>query len=292
MHEIHSEPINPQENVAWDSNAASYNTCGLTGTWRRLQCGFDTATSTAPTSTPTIGAVSLITSSNRSQYDEMIIHFEQRTRPVTLQASYILASAYAFGGAIGATGSAGGATTAELPFQWFTPSEWGPSSTDERNRGVVSGVINLPWHIQASPVFQISSARPYNCVSSSDYTKSGGTARCVMDSSGNLVAPPASLPLPAGQSLVPVNYLRGTATWDLDSRFTKSFTIHESMKLDAFAELYNITNKANFGNTYGGTYVAPPVPSTSSFMKPTGYLNQGLSLPISRQLQLGARFTF
>ena len=60
------------------------------------------------------------------------------------------------------------------------------------------------------------------------------------------------------------------------------------MKLAAFVELYNITNRANFGNNYGGTFST----TSTTFEKPTGYLNDGVSLPISRQLQLGARFTF
>jgi hypothetical protein len=58
------------------------------------------------------------------------------------------------------------------------------------------------------------------------------------------------------------------------------------MKLNAFVELYNLTNKANFSNNYGGTF------GTTTFEKPLGYMNNGLSLPISRQLQVGARFTF
>lgn len=282
LHEIHSEPVNPTESTAWDPNATSYNTCGLTGTYRRLQCAFNSVTSPG-----TIGAVNIVGSTNRSQYNETIFHFEKRTRPVTLQANYVLSYAYAFGGAIGATGSQGGALASEIPFQWFAPSEWGPSSTDERHRVVLSGVINFPWRIQASPVFQFGTARPYNCLSATDWTKSSnGDTRCVMSSSGQLVAPPASAPLPSGETTVSVDSLRGTATWDLDSRFTKSFSFREHVKLDAFVELYNITDKANFGNNYGGTY------GSAIFRQPLGYLNNGLSLPTSRQLQLGARLTF
>jgi hypothetical protein len=292
MHEWQPQQINPFESSNWDPNAASFNTCGLTGKWRRNECAFRAA-GYAPN---TIGAVQINSSTNRSQYNEMIVHFEQRSKHLDLQASYILSYAYAFGGAIGGTVTAGSPAAAEIPFQWFTPTQWGPTLTDERNRVVISGVIRMPWGIEASPVFQYGSARPYNCLSATDWTGSGGNdSRCIMNSSGTVIPAPAAFPFPAGDTAVNVNSLRGSATYDLDARFTKVFSIRESMKLNVFAELYNITNRVNFGNNYSGTCTASatnPSACSSTFEAPLGYLNNGFSLPTSRQLQLGARFTF
>ena len=175
-----------------------------------------------------------------------------------------------------------------IPFQWDTPSEWGPSVTDERNRGVISAVVNLPWAITASPVFQAASSRPYQCAAGSDWTGSGGAAsgaaaiiRCWVDSSGKPVAANT-----AGASPATMNFLRGTPTWNLDTRVTKIIKIGERLKVNVFAEFYNITNKANFGNNYINNF------SSAAFRQPAGYLNNGFSLPTSRQLQLGARFIF
>ena len=110
-----------------------------------------------------------------------------------LQANYILSAAYAFGGAVGSTATGGGPLGArKSPFQWFTKSEWGPSLTDERNRVVVSGIFRLDRGIEASPIFQHGSVRPYNCLNSTDRTGSGGgDAGCVVNSSGTtLLRPP------------------------------------------------------------------------------------------------------
>jgi hypothetical protein len=57
-----------------------------------------------------------------------------------------------------------------------------------------------------------------------------------------------------------------------------------------FAEFYNITNRANFGNIYGGLQFAP-----ATYLKPTNYLGGAgavSTIPNSFQVQFGGRFTF
>jgi len=307
VHELHAQLINPTESTAWDPDAAAYETCASQNispitnkpvAVRRLSCAFN-ALGLAP---GTVGVVQINSTTNRSQYNEMIVHFEKRSRVVDFQANYILSSAYAFGGAIGSTATGGGPVGAMIPFQWFTKTEWGPTLTDERNRVVLSGVFKLPWGIQVSPVFQYGGARPYNCLSGTDWTGSGGgDTRCLMYQ-GQFVPVPQPLSpgvavggvLPAGNTVVPVNYLRGTATYDLDARIQRSFKLAETKQIDGFVELYNITNRANFGNNYSGTCTANTAKTacTSSFESVLGYFNNGYSLPISFQVQLGARFTF
>src|SRR3989442_5060024 len=43
----------------------------------------------------------------------------------------------------------------------FAPGEWGPTVSDERHRLVVFGVVDLPFGLQVSPIFQAATARPY-----------------------------------------------------------------------------------------------------------------------------------
>jgi hypothetical protein len=57
----------------------------------------------------------------------------------------------------------------------------------------------------------------------------------------------------------------------------------EAYKLGLFVELYNVTNRANFGSVYQGNSTA------LNFKQPTGY---AYGMPSSRQMQWGIRFTF
>ena len=171
--------------------------------------------------------------------------------------------------------------------QPYAPTEWGPTNTDERHRVVLSGVFNLPWGIQASPIFQAGSARPYNLTEGID-CNGDGTANDRLYVSTSTGAPVSCGKTgggqPAGTVLVGLNSQRGDPTWDFDARLTKYFNFGEIRKLGFFAEFYNITNHANFGNTYNGNFSAGPL-----FETPTSYL---AGFPTSRQLQLGGRFTF
>jgi hypothetical protein len=281
VNEFRTNPINPIEN-AWDPNAASYNTCGATGTVRRLRCRFGSVLGD-----PTLfGQINIINSDNRSRFDEFIVHGERRGRRVTFQASYTLSWANAFGGiASGGTGGGGGTPTPQNVDQPFAPSEWGPTIIDERHRVVLSGVFELLWGIQASPIFQIGSARPYGLTAGTDCNKDGTNNDRAFFLNGAVVACNTS-----GATQVSVNSARGAYSLDLDARATKFFKLgNENRKLALFAEFFNITNRANFG--FNGTIAGynGNALSGAAFEKPQGYLG---GLPTSRQMQLGARFIF
>ena len=90
-----------------------------------------------------------------------------------------------------------------------------------------------------------------------------------------------------GAVQVSVNSQRGQATYNLDARLTKFFNLgRETRRIGLFAEFYNITNRANFGNAYNGNA------SSATFEQPNAFLANGNALPTSRQFQLGARFSF
>ena len=107
---------------------------------------------------------------NRSRYDALTTRFQRRFPRATLQAHYTLAGAYSFGGS---TGNRSGAGLAQDQFDQFADSEWGPNGPDERHRFVFTGVFDLPWGIQLSPVFQAVSARPYNLTAGTDLNADG-----------------------------------------------------------------------------------------------------------------------
>ena len=144
--------------------------------------------------------------------------------------------------------------------------------TDERHRVVLSAVINAPGGVQVSPVFQVGSARPYNLSAGRDLNGDAAVDRYLDPATGQIVG---------------INAARGEATYNLDTRVTKFFDLGSTARrIGLFAEFYNITNKANFGNNFQGNALSP------TFMQPLGFLAGGAAYPTSRQMQLGARFTF
>jgi hypothetical protein len=298
LHEFASRELNPIEGP-WDPNQGTVPT----GT-RRFNPAFQAALGDGKI----LGSINGQASDNRSQYNEFIVSLEHRSKRITLQASYTLASAYAFAGIVagvtGGTGPGGGQATAPNADQPFAPGEWGPSWFDERHRVSLTSVVSLPWGIQAAPIFQIASARPYTLLSGTDCNADGlnndrfygdkTTGARILNSLNKYVACPLTYAPPVGVTcpacanamLVPVavNSQRGDAMWDLDARVSRIIKLRsESRTLTVFAEFYNLTNKANFGNIYQGNMGA------GNFKQPNGYLP---GLPTSRQLQLGARFIF
>jgi hypothetical protein len=69
----------------------------------------------------------------------------------------------------------------------------------------------------------------------------------------------------------------------LDVRTTKFLTLSGERRIGVFAEVFNLFNSSNFGNSYTGNA------RSASFKQPTGFI-PGVGYP--RQLQLGARFLF
>jgi hypothetical protein len=75
-----------------------------------------------------------------------------------------------------------------------------------------------------------------------------------------------------------------------NARVTKHITMAGSQRISLFAEFYNILNRANFGNSYGGNAFSP-----STYNQPNGYLGgiaSTTTIPISFQMQFGGRYSF
>jgi hypothetical protein len=236
-----------------------------------------------------IGPVSMWETSNTlSKFNELATQIVYHGSRVTLQASYTLMFARAFGGVIaGNLGGTSSPITAGNQDQPLATLEWAPAATDERHRVVVSAVIQLPWGIQASPIMQAASARPFTLIQGQDLNGDGMNTDLWVDPS--LGGTPfdtcgcqTRFPTLTGKQ-VTVNSQRGTPIFDLDTRVTKTIKFSERMSLGLYAEFYNITNRANFGNYYQGRSTA------SNFKQPFSYM---LGYPTSRQVQLGARFSF
>jgi hypothetical protein len=213
-----------------------------------------------------LGRIDILATNNRSRYDALTFRFQRRFPRATLQAHYTLAGAYSYGGS---TGNRSGAGLAQDQFDIFNDSEWGPNGPDERHRFVATGVFEMPYGIQLSPVFQAASARPYNLTAGTDLNRDGTNNDRWVD--------------PATGEQVSLNSARGDNTLLLDLRSTKFFGLGGERRLGIFVEFFNLLNTANFGGSYEGNG------RSVNFRQPTGFI-PGIGYP--RQVQLGARFLF
>src|SRR4029453_6875368 len=143
-----------------------------------------------------LSAVNIRSAINKSRYDALTFRFQRRFPRATFQAHYTLAGAYAYGGS---TGNRSGASAPEDPFAPLAPGEGGPTVTDERHRLVATGVFDLAYGIQLSPVFQAASARPYTLTAGSDLNADGNNNDRYID-------------LATGKQ-VSINAARGDATY-------------------------------------------------------------------------------
>jgi len=83
---------------------------------------------------------------------------------------------------------------------------------------------------------------------------------------------------------------RGVPLFNVNARVTKNITFAQNQKIGVFIEVYNLTNRANFGNSFGANAASP-----ATYGLPTGYIG-GIgavsTIPNSFQTQFGARFSF
>jgi hypothetical protein len=223
-----------------------------------------------------LGPTQVLCSCNRGLYDGVDVHFERRLAQTALSVNYTLAWARGMGGSTDFT-TQGGHVGPEIQETQlggiYEDYEWGPTSVDERHRVTVAGVVSLPWGIDLAPSFTAASARPYTQFSATNPTGTGSLY--LRDANGNPLGP---------------NNARGKALINANTRVTKQIKLTNQRQLSLFAEFYNILNRANFGNSYGGNAFAP-----TTYNQPIGYLGgigSTTTIPISFQVQFGARFAF
>jgi hypothetical protein len=224
-----------------------------------------------------MGIVNIAASANRGLYDELAVHFERRfSSDASMQVNYTLANARGMGGATdGALRVASPApqTPSVAGGDIYAPWEYGPTAFDERHRVTIAGILNLPFGFDVSPSMTAASARPYDQYSGAN--PSGDGSLQILGEDGS----------PVG-----IRAARGKALFNMNARITKNFEMGApGQRLGLFIEMYNLTNRANFGNVYGTTR------GNVTFNQPLGYLG-GIgavsTIPNSFQMQFGARYSF
>jgi hypothetical protein len=224
-----------------------------------------------------LGPVFVQSSVNRSLYDELAVHFEHRfSKGMAFQTNYSLAYARGMGGVVDGTTSpqalypqTGSVTGGDINAAY----EWGPSAYDERHRVTVAGVFDLPFGLSVAPSFTAATARPYTQFRAPNPTGDGSLFILLADGT------------PAG----PDN-ARGLPLLNFNARVTENIGFSSNKKIQLFAELYNLLDRANFGNVYGGNAF-----STATYNLPIGYVGGAgavSTIPNSFQVQFGGRFSF
>ena len=235
-----------------------------------------------------LGPTNIIASVNDGTYDELVLHFEKRFSATTaIRTDYVLAYARGMGGVTdGAArqGSSSPQTPSATGGDIYAPWEYGPTAFDERHRLTVSGVLPLPFGFEVSPTLVAASARPYT--QNRAQNPSGDGSLRVLCASGNN----DNVGFGVGQIPCDINNARGRPLFNINARINRNFVLNGNRRIGVFAELYNITNRAPFGNQIGGNQFAP-----ATYNQPVGYLGGAgavSTLPNSFQVQIGARVSF
>lgn len=257
--------------------------------------------------------INMFSTTNRSLFDSWTTTLKYRTSKALFNASYVLANSRAWGGQ--PTASYSGNGIAITPETQFADGEFGPTRMDERHRIVLSGVFNIPWGVQLSPIFQWASARPFSANTGLDIDGDGLTTvdrlcegvslASVFAVRGNNAAIQALNPRGCRQQqvnqyrsgfFVVGNEIREMSHryFNVDLRASKTVKLGERIALQGYLDLYNVFNTDNlaFGsNARLGLSVATSAPT---FMQPSSLFGPGFGPPIGRPLtaQVGFRFTF
>ncbi len=222
-------------------------------------------------------------SDGRSRYDAFTVAFRKRyANKFLFNAHYTLAKSQAWFG-----GSQSFQLTAQNQFKKFDPlADFGPTGEDERHRFVMSGVFDLPWGFQVSPVLQFASARPFSVIPGAIDINRDGVTNDRESRDGN------------DQNKLPPNTERGDNFSQVNVRVSKFFNFNDRMKLGIFFEAFNLFNTGNFGACSGDVAGACSIDNninSPNFRLPINFFGAtGFSEPIGIpfQSQFGVRFSF
>jgi hypothetical protein len=253
---------------------------------------------------PVLGRIMDNRSIGRSRYDGLNLSYRQRmTKLFTLSANYTLSRAMGYSTASGGppTLNSDQSSYHSYPHDPLNPlskTDFGPTPFDERHHITISGTVNLPWGIEAAPILQFGTARPYDLNEGYDILGLGsGYSRPVVvnksapknyyayttvnnnypDNTSAGIAARAALANGTAE-FVPYDAVRGAPIFELDARVSKNIKLGEH---------FNITNRANYGNNYKYLATGGAIGTPAGFTNPTSSSTAKAFVG-----EFGAHFTF
>ena len=85
----------------------------------------------------------------------------------------------------------------------------------------------------------------------------------------------------------PFDSLRGQDFFELDTRVTKAINLSDKGQLRLIFQAFDLTNRANFGNSFTASVHSATFEQPSNFIAPSGTI-----LPKSFRAEFGAEFNF
>jgi hypothetical protein len=223
-----------------------------------------------------VGSVNTLVNAGSTEYDALQLMLEKRfSDNWSARVSYTLADG---------RGNVSGDGTDGSSFQLLDDLRLdlneGPTDFTRRHNLVVSGTLLVPGTggLNISGVARALSGLPFSVTDSSTDP----------DQNGILFDPlPAGSYSGTGEDVITVeseggrNGAVGPGFFQLDLRAGYRFRINQQRTIEAFVDIFNVTNRANFGNPTGDL-------RSTDFLRLTS-LRDGA---VPRTLQLGARFAF
>jgi outer membrane receptor protein involved in Fe transport len=192
---------------------------------------------------PDIGSVWVVECAGKSEYTGLYLNFNKR-----YSHGWSLDVAYTLSKSTSDTDSQGGDPAIDegsITIPWTYDADcwtraYGRTFFDARHKLTVTGLVDLPYGFQLSAIGYYRSATPWNAVFAEDVNLDGMTGDYV-------------------------DYYRNSrigfdSAW-LNLRLSKFFKF-DKLKLQLFAEAFNLTNKANFttvNNIYGTSGFGNPI---------------------------------
>jgi hypothetical protein len=150
-----------------------------------------------------------------------------------------------------------------------------------------------------APIVQWASGRPFNATEGIDvfgFGSGNGSWPAIVPTASptnyTATANYTAAQLRAGLAngtleTLPYDYFRGARFFQADLRVSKTFVFAERHRLELICQMFNLTNHANFGNTYQTSIRA------SNFGQPIGYLSpSGVIIPHAFTAEMGFQYSF
>jgi hypothetical protein len=145
------------------------------------------------------------------------------------------------------------------------------SLLDQRHRFSISGSYDLPWQITVGSWTQVASGRPFNITTGTDNNGDGSNS---------------DRPVINGV-VIPRNFGKGTATYDVSAFVQKTVQLRERLAVSLRAEAFNLTNH---NNIYGrnGVY-GNAITQNAALGSPLGGIS---NVDPGREIQFQLRLSF